>query len=262
MEDPMTSFSFQPIGIIRSCFPEKFGIPRQPGLAPDATAVLDIHRPFQKHEAFRHLELFSHIWVLFVFHRCLRSEWKSTVRPPRLGGNRRVGVFASRSGFRPNPIGQSAVELVSIEKSPGKISLHLKGVDLLDGTPVLDIKPYLPYADSLPHAQSGFAPVPPPKNMPVRFSDEAARFCRSLETQSYPRLQHLIVDLLAQDPRPGYAPGSKRRTYGIRLWNLNIRFEVHDDHIAVISIETANQNTHDGGRCPPNGVEPTIGITG
>jgi tRNA-Thr(GGU) m(6)t(6)A37 methyltransferase TsaA len=231
----MTSFSFQPIGIIRSCFPEKFGIPRQPGLAPDATAVLDIHRPFQKHEAFRHLELFSHIWVLFVFHRCLRSEWKSTVRPPRLGGNRRVGVFASRSGFRPNPIGQSAVELVSIEKSPGKISLH---------------------------AQSGFAPVPPPKNMPVRFSDEAARFCRSLETQSYPRLQHLIVDLLAQDPRPGYAPGSKRRTYGIRLWNLNIRFEVHDDHIAVISIETANQNTHDGGRCPPNGVEPTIGITG
>ena len=233
----MTEFSFKPIGTIRSCFPEKFGIPRQPGLAPDATAVLDIHQPYRNHEAFRHLELFSHIWILFVFHQCLRSEWKATVRPPRLGGNRRVGVFASRSGFRPNPIGQSAVELIAIEKSPGKISLHLAGVDLLDGTPVLDIKPYLPYADSLPNARHGFAPDPPPKAMPVRFSNEAAQSCRSLEAQSYPRLERLIVDLLAMDPRPGYAPGSKRRAFGMRLWDLNIRFEAHDDDIEVTSIE-------------------------
>jgi tRNA (adenine37-N6)-methyltransferase len=233
----MTSFTFRPIGTIRSCFPEKFGIPRQPGLAPDASAVLEIHRSYQNHEAFRHLELFSHIWVLFVFHRCLRKEWKATVRPPRLGGNRRVGVFASRSGFRPNPIGQSAVELLTIEKSPGKISLHLKGVDLLDGTPVLDIKPYLPYADSLPQAKDGFAPGAPPKTTAVRFSTEAARACRLLGERSYPRLERLITDLLALDPRPGYAPGSEERTYGMRLWDLNIKFQVFDDHIAVTAID-------------------------
>jgi tRNA (adenine37-N6)-methyltransferase len=233
----MSTFAFEPIGTIRSCFPEKFGIPRQPGLAPDAPAVLEIHRPYQNHEAFRNLELFSHIWIVFVFHQCPRTGWKATVRPPRLGGNRRVGVFASRSGFRPNPIGQSAVELVSIEKSPGKIALHLKGVDLLDGTPVLDIKPYLPYADSLPRASNGYAPGPPPKSMPVRFSNEAAQTCRSLEAQSYHRLERLIVDLLAPDPRPGYAPGSKKRSFGMQLWDLNIKFEVHDDCIEVTSID-------------------------
>jgi tRNA (adenine37-N6)-methyltransferase len=233
----MSAFTFQPIGTIHSCFPEKFGIPRQPGLAPDATAVLEIHPPYLNQETFRNLELFSHIWILFVFHRCLRTSWKATVRPPRLGGNRRVGVFSSRSGFRPNPIGQSAVELVSIEKSPGKILLHLKGVDLLDGTPVLDIKPYLPYADSLPQARSGFAPDPPPKTMAVRFSEQAARTCRSLEAQSDPRLERLIVDLLALDPRPGYAPDSEKRSYGMRLYDLNVRFEVHDDHIMVTAIE-------------------------
>jgi hypothetical protein len=148
-----------------------------------------------------------------------------------------VGVFASRSGFRPNPIGQSAVELVSIEKSPGKIALHLKGVDLLNGTPVLDIKPYLPYADSLPQAKDGFAPGAPPKTTAVRFSTEAARACRLLGERSYPRLERLITDLLALDPRPGYAPGSEERTYGMRLWDLNIKFQVFDDHIAVTAID-------------------------
>jgi tRNA (adenine37-N6)-methyltransferase len=233
----MTAFTFKPIGTIHSCFPEKFGIPRQPGLAPDAAAVLEIHRPYLSHEAFRNLELFSHVWILFVFHQCLRAEWKSTVRPPRLGGNQRVGVFASRSGFRPNPIGQSAVELVSIQKSPGKIFLHLKGVDLLDGTPVLDIKPYLPYADSLPRAEHGFAPGPPPKTAAVCFSDEAAQTCRLLEEQSYPRLERLVADLLALDPRPGYAHGSEKRTFGMRLWDLNINFHVREDHIMVTAIE-------------------------
>jgi tRNA-Thr(GGU) m(6)t(6)A37 methyltransferase TsaA len=233
----MHTFTFKPIGTIHSCFPEKFGIPRQPGLVPDATAVLDIHHPYHNHEAFRNLELFSHVWILFVFHRCRRGEWKATVRPPRLGGNRRVGVFASRSGFRPNPIGQSAVELVSIEKSPGNVALHLKGVDFLDGTPVLDIKPYLPYSDSLPQARSGFAPDAPQKIMDVRFSDQAVRACRLLEAQSYPHLERLIVDLLALDPRPGYANGSGKRAFGMRLWDLNIKFDVRDDHIAVTAIE-------------------------
>jgi tRNA-Thr(GGU) m(6)t(6)A37 methyltransferase TsaA len=232
----MTDFSFKPIGCIRSCFTEKFGIPRQPGLVPDAKAVLYINRPFQDHEAFRRLETFSHIWIIFVFHQCLQTSWKSTVRPPRLGGNRRVGVFASRSGFRPNPIGQSAVELVGIEKSHGKVSLHLKGVDLLDGTPVLDIKPYLPYADSLPQAQAGYASTPPPADRAVRFSNEAAQTCRLLESRSYPQLERLIIDVLSMDPRPGYADAVEKRSFGMRLWDLNIKFKVVDDQMIVESI--------------------------
>jgi tRNA-Thr(GGU) m(6)t(6)A37 methyltransferase TsaA len=235
-DNVMTDFSFKPIGYIRSCFTEKFGIPRQPGLVPDAQAVLEISRPFQNHEAFRMLETFSHIWILFVFHLCPQNNWKSTVRPPRLGGNQRVGVFASRSGFRPNPIGQSAVELVAIEKSHGKVCLHLKGVDLLDGTPVLDIKPYLPYTDSLPHAKPGYASVPPPADMAVRFSEKAAQTCHLLESQFYPHLERLIIDLLAMDPRPGYVDGDKQRSFGMRLWDLNIKFKVVDDQMIVESI--------------------------
>ncbi len=235
-DNVMTDFSFKSIGTIRSCFTEKFGIPRQPGLAPDAKAVLEISRPFQDHEAFRRLETFSHIWILFVFHQCLRDNWKPTVRPPRLGGNRRVGVFASRSGFRPNPIGQSAVELVSIEKSHGKVRFHLKGVDLLDGTPVLDIKPYLPYADSLPQAEAGYASARPPADMAVRFSDSAAQTCRFLESRSYPHLERLIIDLLAMDPRPGYADDLKPRSFGMRLWDLNIKFKVVENQMIVESI--------------------------
>jgi tRNA-Thr(GGU) m(6)t(6)A37 methyltransferase TsaA len=238
-DNVMTDISFKPIGYIRSCFTEKFGIPRQPGLAPDAEAVLEINRSFQDHAAFRRLETFSHIWILFVFHQCLHNGWKSTVRPPRLGGNRRVGVFASRSGFRPNPIGQSAVELIAIEKAHGKIALHLKGVDLLDGTPVLDIKPYLPYADSLPQAKAGYASTPPPANRVVRFSDEAAQTCELLENRSYPQLKRLIIDLLAMDPRPGYADAVEKRSFGMRLWDLNIKFKAVDDHMIVESIAPA-----------------------
>ena len=232
----MTGFSFQPIGFIHSCFTEKFGIPRQPGLVPDAGARLEICQAFKNAEAFRELESFSHIWIVFVFHQCLGSKWKATVRPPRLGGNQRVGVFASRSGFRPNPIGQSAVELLAIENSEAKITLHLRGVDLLDGTPVLDIKPYLPYADSLPEARSGYAPAAPPPRMKVSFSREASLICRQLENRSYPRLGHLITDMLALDPRPGYADTVSKSTFGMRLWDLNIKFRVADDRITVESI--------------------------
>jgi len=235
-DNVMTDFSFKPIGYIRSCFTEKFGIPRQPGIVPEAKAILEINRPFQDHAAFRRLETFSHIWILFVFHQCPQNGWNSTVRPPRLGGNQRVGVFASRSGFRPNPIGQSAVELVTIEKSQGNVSLHLKGVDLLDGTPVLDIKPYLPYADSLPQAKAGYASAPPPADMAVRFSNKAAQTCRMLEGQFYPQLERLIIDLLAIDPRPGYADAVGKRCFGMRIWDLNIKFKVVDNQMIVESI--------------------------
>jgi len=143
-------FTFAPIGVIHSCFKEKFGIPRQPGLVPAARAVLELLPPYNRQRRCAGWRVFSHIWVSFVFHACWTSRGNRPVRPPRLGGNRRLGVFATRSTHRPNPIGLSAVELERIETGSGQVLLHLKGADLMDGTPVLDIKPYLPYSDVIP----------------------------------------------------------------------------------------------------------------
>ncbi len=231
----MTTYPFEPIGIIRSCFKEKFGTPRQPGLVKEATAQVEILPPFQHEEAFRELGAFSHIWILFVFHQCIQSGWKATVRPPRLGGNRRVGVFASRSGFRPNPIGQSAVALSSIELGKKRVCLHINGTDLIDGTPVLDIKPYLSYADSLPQAKCGYAQDPPAAVRPVVFPEDAARTCRALESR-YPHLKRLITKLLAMDPRPGYKKPAEKRSYGLRLWDVNIRFLIQENQVVVKSL--------------------------
>lgn len=232
-------FTFEPIGHIRSCYSEKFGIPRQPGLVPDARAVVDIEPAFQRIEAFQELEGFSHIWILFAFHQC-RSTWKTTVRPPRLGGNRRVGVFASRSGFRPNPIGQSVVELVSIEAGRRSLRLHIKGADLMDGTPVLDIKPYLPYADCRPHAKAGYAGDKPQPAKQVVFSPGATKTCREFENDSRPNLRRLITELLSLDPRPGYADISGKRNYGMRLWDLDVRFSVDGNQFVVNDVTLVN----------------------
>lgn len=143
-------FSIEAIGVTHSCFKDKFGVPRQPGLINSAHARLELFPPFNQPSAFSGLEGFSHIWINFVFHHCLDQQVRLTVRPPRLGGNRKIGVFASRSTHRPNPIGLSVVKLAGIEKGSDGVSLLLNGVDLVDGTPVLDIKPYLPSADAIP----------------------------------------------------------------------------------------------------------------
>jgi tRNA-Thr(GGU) m(6)t(6)A37 methyltransferase TsaA len=164
-------FSLSPIGTIHSCYGEKFGIPRQPGLVKSATATLELLPPYNSPDALRGLDGFSHLWVIFLFHQSTRNQWKATVRPPRLGGNERVGVFASRSNFRPNPIGLSVVELLTVEGT----QLHLGGGDFLDGTPVLDIKPYLPYADCIPSATGAFATRTPEPVNTVECPDEAER---------------------------------------------------------------------------------------
>jgi tRNA-Thr(GGU) m(6)t(6)A37 methyltransferase TsaA len=233
------TFTFEPIGHIRSCFSEKFGIPRQPGLVSDARAVVEIDPAFQRIEAFQALEGFSHIWILFVFHQC-GGAWKTKVRPPRLGGNRRVGVFASRSGFRPNPIGQSVVELVSIAAGSGSLQLHIKDVDLLDGTPVLDIKPYLPYADCRTQATAGYAADTPLATKQVVFSTAAAQACRQLECDSRPNLRSLITRLLSLDPRPGYADASGKRDYGMRLWDLDVKFSIDGNQFVVNDVMLAD----------------------
>ncbi|MEW5757292.1 MAG: tRNA (N6-threonylcarbamoyladenosine(37)-N6)-methyltransferase TrmO [Pseudomonadota bacterium] len=232
----MESITLRPIGVIRSVFKEKFGIPRQPGLVDEARATLEILPPYNRPEAFRGLEAFSHVWIVFVFHECVREAWKPTVRPPRLGGNQRLGVFATRSTFRPNPIGLSPVRLERIEHAGEAVRLHLSGVDLLDGTPVLDIKPYLPYADAIAEARGGFAEDAPAAKLTVAFTPAAREKCAALET-AYPGLQLLIEQVLAADPRPAYSgAGQGERVYGIKLLDFDLRFKIEGATAVVLDL--------------------------
>ncbi|MCP1728160.1 tRNA-Thr(GGU) m(6)t(6)A37 methyltransferase TsaA [Natronospira proteinivora] len=203
----------KPIADLYSDFPEKFGIPRQSGQAPAARAQVVLRPAFARSEAVRGLDECSHIWLLF---HCHQSEgWRPTVRPPRLGGNRRLGVFATRSPFRPNPIGLSVVRLDGVEIDRG-VRLLVSGVDIVDGTPILDIKPYLPWADSLPDARGGFADQLPDA-LPVHFSPEAEAALTSND-----RRRALIEQLLALDPRPAY-----HRDPGRCYVNIAAGMEVH-----------------------------------
>ncbi len=225
------AFSFDPIGTIHSCYGEKFGIPRQPGLVKSATATLELPRNML--DAVRGLEGFSHLWIVFVFHQSMRDEWKATVRPPRLGGNERVGVFASRSNFRPNPIGLSVVELLKIE---GCV-LTLGGGDFLDGTPVLDIKPYIPYADRIPGATGAFAGTAPEPVNHVEFTPGAERAVQALENPKRPALRQLVCDMLAFNPRPAYQTDDPERVYGTRLFDLEVRWKQSGSNVAVLSVD-------------------------
>jgi tRNA (adenine37-N6)-methyltransferase len=235
-----TDFTFHPIGVIRSCFTEKFGIPRQPGLAPAARAALEVFSPYDRDEAFRNLDEFSHLWLLFVFHGIPAGKWRPTVRPPRLGGNRRTGVFATRSGFRPNPIGMSAVSLEGICRHNSKLLLEVSGVDLLDGTPVLDIKPYLPYADALSRAFGGFADRPPEGRLPVSCCPAAQESLTEVEN-AHPGFGELLEQVLGADPRPAYVNrNSGREEFGLRLYNVNIRWRIDAGKIIVQAIEMAD----------------------
>ncbi len=233
-------FTFPAIGIIHSCFKEKFGIPRQPGLAPLATAELELLPPYNDPDALDGLEGCSHIWVQFVFHANSRSEWKPKVKPPRLGGNKSLGVFATRSPTRPAPIGLSVVKLDCIAERDGKLLLQLSGIDLLDGTPVLDIKPYVPYVDLVPEAINSFADAAPPL-IPVEFSDETAAFCSNYRQKTQTDLARLIRQVLQQDPRPQYQQPEPNRIYGMKLLDFNVRWQYPQTqaghHISVCRID-------------------------
>lgn len=217
------------LGVVQSCFKEKFGIPRQPGLAPSARARIRIHGEFAQEAAFAGLEQCSHIWVQFIFHEA-PARWLSKVRPPRLGGNKKVGVFASRSPNRPNALGLSVVSLQSIEMQADGLYLNIQGGDFLDGTPVLDIKPYLPYADAVAGAVNSIAPAAPILHS-VYFSAQAEEFCRAYtppisEAAVAPEnLSALIIEILQQDPRPQYHAVDEKRVYGMKLLNVNVRWQ-------------------------------------
>lgn len=236
-------YSFETIGVVHSCFKEKFGIPRQPGLVREARATLELLPPYDRVEALKGIEAFSHVWILFVFHAIPRSPWKATVRPPRLGGNQRVGVFATRSTFRPNPIGMSVVALEEVVREGGRLMLRLKGIDLLDGTPVLDIKPYIPYADAIPQARAGFAQDAPGQALRVVFGTQAVAFCEA-RAHEQPGLSRFIEQLLAQDPRPAYVD-EDGRIYGMRLFDFDLRWQVNGDTAEVLSMTPVSQQGRD-----------------
>lgn len=227
-------FCFEAIGIIHSCYREKFGIPRQPGLVRTQTTTLELLPPYNRPEAVKGLEGFSHIWVSFIFHAVEPGKWSALVRPPRLGGNERVGVFASRSTHRPNPLGLSVVELLKIERGTGGVVLHLLGADLLDGTPVVDIKPYIPYVDSIAQARAGFADDAPQPKFVVEFSAAAQQRLVQEQTR-LPQLQQVISESLAYDPRPAYKGGDDG-SGGMRLYDFDVRFEIEGNRLRVTAI--------------------------
>lgn len=232
----MSTFSFAQIGVIRSPWKEKFAVPRQPGLVQDGHGELHLLPPYNQPEAVRGLADFSHLWILFVFHQTMEGGWRPTVRPPRLGGNSRMGVFATRSTFRPNPVGMSLVELKAIRCEKNQVILQLGSLDLVEGTPVVDIKPYLPFAEALPDARAGFAQSAPAADMPVRFSALAMQ--QLVQQTRYPHLQRFIRDVLAQDPRPAYRQGeAEDREYAAWLLDFNVRWRVDNAGTEVIAIE-------------------------
>lgn len=236
---------FHPIGLIKSCFQTKFGIPRQPNLAPSARGML-ILNPEYSGESVRGLEAFSHLWITFYFHATAAQSWKKLIKPPKLGSKIKVGVFASRSNFRPNPIGLSVVKLESIEHTPHNTILHLSGLDILTDTPVLDIRPYLPYCDSVPNAQSAYAKsgndLP---RFPIIWHEHAKHMLGQLcaHPHEYQHATTLIEELLTLDPRPGYHDDPERH-YQMSLDCAEVVWCVRDCAIEVLEIRAPTQTKH------------------
>ena len=234
----MTSFSneIKAVAVCRTPYKQKFGIPRQPGLV-DARGFVLLEGEFNHMDAVRGLEQYSHLWLLFCFHENLAQGWKTTVRPPRLGGNEKLGVFATRSTFRPNGIGQSVVKLHSISQRKGKVCLEISGMDLLDGTPIIDIKPYIPFSDAILDAKGGIA-HDAPILYPVTFSDKATSQIANLEANpDYPHLLPLIQNVLAQDPRPAYKKAKEDpKLYQVALYDLDVFWRIDNDVIQVLEL--------------------------
>lgn len=225
----MDNVSMQVIARMKSDFPDKFGIPRQSGLVEKLTSTIVFEPEYRNPDALRGLEGFSHLWIIWQFSKAVRSDWTPTVRPPRLGGNARMGVFATRSPFRPNEIGLSSVKILKIEQTAqyGTV-IHVAGADLMDGTPIFDIKPYIPYCDCHTDATGGFTTTADDFLLDVDIPEELLKTVPAAK-------QDALIGVLSHDPRPSYQ-GDPERVYGLSFAGLNIRFTVDENTLKVIEI--------------------------
>ena len=223
------NFSMKVIAHIRSDFSSKFGVPRQSGLVDSLEAAIIFEPEYRNADAVRGMEGFSHLWLIWAFHQAVRDTWSPTVRPPRLGGNTRMGVFATRSPFRPNPIGLSSVRLdrVEITAEHGPV-IYVRGADLVDGTPIFAIKPYIPYADSHPEAVGGFASAPAGETLTVVIPPEQLKKVPESRREA-------LRGVLAQDPRPHYQ-NDPNRVYGFQFAGMEVRFSVAEQTLTVLEI--------------------------
>ena len=226
----MHNVTIQPIAKMKSDFSTKFGIPRQSGLVTELRSSIVFEPEFRNADALRGIEGFSHLWIIWQFSEAVRTEWSPTVRPPRLGGNTRMGVFATRSPFRPNNLGLSCVKLLGIEETAeyGTV-IHVGGADLMDGTPIFDIKPYVPYADCQPDAIGGFTDTAGDFLLEVDFPTSLLEILPTTK-------QEAAIQVLSHDPRPSYQrkPG---RVYGLTFAGFDIRFTVEDTKLTVVAVE-------------------------
>ncbi len=225
MEDELT---LKKIAVIHTDFPEKFGIPRQSGLAAEEGRIV-FEPEYRNPDALKGIEGYSHLWLIWGFSKVPDKGWQPTVRPPRLGGNRRMGVFATRSPFRPNPVGLSLVELASIEETENQgVVIRVRGVDMLDRTPVYDIKPYLPYVEAKENAAGGFAGRVKDENLQVEIQE---KWMEKIPADK----REILTELLRQDPRPAYQDDSDR-VYGMSYSGMEIKFQVEEDRLKVCGI--------------------------
>lgn len=225
------SLTIHPIAYVRTDFKDKFGIPRQSGRVPSLSGTVVFEPEYRVAEALREIESFSHLWLIFDFSQSHRERWSPTVRPPRLGGNKRIGVFASRSPFRPNPLGLSCVRLIGTEKTEHDgVVLRVSGLDLLDGTPIYDIKPYLPFADSHPEAVGGYADECREYRLSVEFP-------QSLLLRLPENKRETVLDCLSEDPRPSYQQ-DEHRVYSMRFMDFDIRFRVSQNTLYVLAVDS------------------------
>lgn len=231
-----SDYALTPIASIATPFKQKFAVPRQPGLA-NAEGCITFSEPFNDANMLKGIEGFSHLWLLFIFHENVEKGWKATVKAPRLGGNAKLGVLASRSTHRPNGIGMSVVKNKGLQKRNGKMCLMVEGVDLVDGTPLVDIKPYLAYADSIPDAEDKLNEYNPIPNRVVYFHDSIKTALAKAE-ETHAGFTDLVTNVLSQDPRPAYkhSINDDTKTYRVSLYNVDISFVVQSGNVVVTEI--------------------------
>ena len=233
----LPTFEIKPIAILHSPFKQKFGLPRQSGLVHSCTASIELLPPYNTLDAVKGLSDFSHIWLLFKFHQNKEDTYRPLIRPPRLGGNKKIGVFASRSPFRPNGLGLSQVKVINITSQNGKVLIEISCPDMIDQTPIFDIKPYITYSDCLPEAISGFAQTPPKLKLSVDFNERSQLFIKENSHNYQDALKELIIETLSYDPRPAYKTLNDSKSYTMRLFDLDIIWTVTDKKMKVTKIE-------------------------